>query len=72
MIFKPADVVKSYIYPYYSSFERNLEIERISVMRGFILVLVKVMLSPLKEFGHPLDYAISNFFPDFEILILGL
>ena len=49
--------------------ESSLKIGRISVMRGFRQVPVKVVLFLLRGCGHLKDEAMPNFFPD---SILGL
>ena len=53
-------------------FERSFETERISVMKGSIRVLVKVVLFQLRGCGHPQDDATPNFFADSKRPILGL
>ena len=53
-------------------FERSIETERISVMKGSRRVLVKVMLFQLRGCGHPQDDATPNFFADSKRPILGL
>ena len=45
-------------------FESNTETGRISVMKGFRRVLVKVVLFQLRGRGHPQDDATPNFFAD--------
>ena len=53
-------------------FESNTETERISVLRGFRRVLVKVVLFQLRGPGHPQDDASPNFFLDSKGPLLGL
>ena len=53
-------------------FERSFETGRISVMKGFRQVLVKVVLFQLRGRGHPQDDATPNFFADSIRPILGL
>ena len=52
--------------------ERLLETRRISVMRGFSQVLVKVVLFQFRGRGHPKGDAIPNFFTDSKSFLLGL
>ena len=54
------------------SFESNTETGRISVMKGYRGVLVKVVLFPLRGRGHPQDDAMPNFFADSKRPISGL
>ena len=53
-------------------FESRTKTGKISDMRAFRWVLVKVVFFQLREHGHPQDDAMPNFFPDFEIIILEL
>ena len=53
-------------------FERSFETGRISVMKGFRRVLVKVVLFQLRGRGHPQDDATPNFCADSKRPILGL
>ena len=53
-------------------FESNTETGKISVMRGFRQVLVKVVLFWIRGPGHPQDDTNPNFFPDSKSSILGL
>ena len=53
-------------------FERSFETGRISVMKGFRRVLVKVVLFQLRGRGHPQDDATPNFFLDSKGPLLGL
>ena len=48
------------------------ETGRISVMRGSIQVLAKVVLFQLRGHGHPQDDAMPIFFADSKSPILGL
>ena len=50
--------------PYNVSFERSFETGRISVMKGYRRVLVKVVLFQLRGCGHSQDDATPNFFAD--------
>ena len=53
-------------------FERSLKTGRISVLKGSIRVLVKVVLFQLRGRGHPQDDATPNFFENSKRSILGL
>ena len=53
-------------------FEINTETGRISVMKGFRRVLVKVVLFQLRGRGHPQDDARSIFFANSKGPVLGL
>ena len=53
-------------------FERSFETGRISVMKGYRRVLVKVVLFQFRGHGHPWDDATPNFFPNFKHSIKGL
>ena len=57
--------------PYNLPIERMFETWRISVMRGFIRVLVKVVLFQLRGWGHPQGDATPNFFPNSKSCLLG-
>ena len=48
------------------------ETGKIALMRGSTWVLVKVVLFQLRGYGHPQNNAMSNIFPDFKSLLLGL
>ena len=50
--------------PYNVPFERSFETGRISVKKGSIRVLVKVILFQLRGRGHPQVDATPNFFAD--------
>ena len=53
-------------------FESNTKTGRISVMRGYRQVLVKVVLFQSRGPGHLQDDTIPNFFPDSNSPMLGL
>ena len=52
-------------------FESNTETGRISIIKGSIRVLVKVVLFQLRGWGHPQGDARPNFFPDSKSFLLG-
>ena len=58
--------------PYTSSFEKNIETGRISIMKGSRQVLVKVVLFQLRGRSQPQNDATANFFANSERPILGL
>ena len=53
-------------------FECNTETGRISVIKGSIRVLVKVVLFQLRGRGQPQDDDMPNLFPDSKSPISGL
>ena len=53
-------------------FESNTETERLSAMRGYRRVLVKVVLFQLRGRSQPQNDATANFFANSKRPILGL
>ena len=65
----PVGVGKSYIpqkKPYNPLFESNFETGQIFVKKGYIPVLVKVVLLHSRGCGHPQDDAMPDFFLGFK------
>ena len=44
----------------------------VSIMKGAIRVLVKVLLFQLRGYDHPKDDSTANFFPDSKSVLFGL